>query len=164
MIRLGLVSVGLVEDSASVVVVLRAESLERLLVMEVGLLEGRAIAMEAEGVRAPRPLTHELLLAIIERLGASVQEVQIRDFQDQTFFATLILKQADGSLVELDARPSDALSLALRAGAPIVAAEAVIEKAGIDEDEAESDEDEPDALDDEDDDDEDEDEEEPIVH
>jgi uncharacterized protein len=162
MIRLGLVSVGLIEESASVIVVLRAEALARLLVVEVGLLEGRAIAMEAEGVRAPRPLTHELLLETIHRLGASVEEVQIRDFKDQTFFAMLMLKQPDGGTLELDARPSDAISLALRSGAPIVATEAVLEKAGIDEDQAVPESDEPDLPDEED---EDEDEDEgPVVH
>lgn len=131
MIRLNLVSVGLVEDTASVIVVLRAEELARLLVMEVGLLEGRAIAMEAEGVKAPRPLTHDLLYQLVQRLGASVSAVQIRDYSDHTFFANLVLTQADGSALELDARPSDAIALALRSGAPIFVADPVLEAAGI---------------------------------
>jgi bifunctional DNase/RNase len=135
MIRLSLVSVGMVEETAGVILVLRAPELERLLVMEVGLLEGRAVAMEAEGVKAPRPLTHDLLLQVIESLGASVAEVQIREFRDKTFFANLVLAQPDGTRLELDARPSDAIAVALRAGAPIFATEEVIASAGMEEDE-----------------------------
>jgi uncharacterized protein len=166
MIRLNVVSVGLVEDTASVIVVLRADDLARLLVMEVGLLEGRAIAMEAEGVKAPRPLTHDLMYQIIQGLGASLAAVQIRDFQEHTFFANLVLTRQDGTQVELDARPSDAIALALRSGAPIYVAEPVLETAGITEDEAEAEEDldmeleeAEDALEEDGDDDE-----EPIVH
>lgn len=136
MIRMSLLSVGLVEDTASVIVVLRAEEAARLLVMEVGLMEGRAIAMEAEGVRAPRPLTHELMLQVINRLGAAVARVQIRDFKEQTFYANLVLEKEGGDELELDARPSDAIALALRSGAPIFADEGVLEKAGITEEEA----------------------------
>ncbi|MDB4895365.1 MAG: hypothetical protein JWN15_1627 [Firmicutes bacterium] len=135
MIRLSLVSVGMVEETAGVILVLRAPELERLLVMEVGLLEGRAVAMEAEGVKAPRPLTHDLLLQVIESLGASVAEVQIREFRDKTFFANLVLVQPDGNRLELDARPSDAIAVALRAGAPIFATEEVIASAGMEEEE-----------------------------
>lgn len=144
MIRLSLVSVGMVEETAGVILVLRAPEMERVLVMEVGLLEGRAVAMEAEGVKAPRPLTHDLLLQVIERLGASVAEVQIREFRDKTFYANLVLTQPGGSQLELDARPSDAIALALRAGAPIFATEEVIASAGMDEDEAEGDDDDDD--------------------
>lgn len=154
MIRLSLVSVGMVEDTGSVIVVLRAPEMERLLVMEVGLLEGRAIALEAEGVKAPRPLTHELMHEVIERLGASVAEVRIREFRDKTFYANLVLSQAGGAHVELDARPSDALALALRAGAPIFVTPEVMTAAGIEEEESEGD----------DTDDEEEESEEPILH
>jgi bifunctional DNase/RNase len=133
LIRLSVLSIGVVEETGSVILVLRAAELARLLVMEIGLLEGRAIALEAEGVKAPRPLTHDLLHQVIEALGARVEAVHIRDFQDKTFYATLVLSQEGGRRVELDARPSDAIALALRAGAPIFATEAVLAVAGIDE-------------------------------
>jgi uncharacterized protein len=142
MIRLSLVSVGMVEETASVILVLRAPEQERLLVMEVGLLEGRAIAMQAEGVKAPRPLSHDLMLQVIDHLGASVAEVQIRDFRDKTFFATLVLARADGERVEIDARPSDAIALALHSDAPIFTTEDVLATAGLDEEDAEEEEDE----------------------
>lgn len=133
MIRLSLVSVGMVEETGGVVLVLRAPERERLLVMQVGLLEGRAIALEAEGVKAPRPLTHHLAQRIIEGLGARIDHVLIRDFKDQTFFANLVLKQADGRLVEIDCRPSDAIAVALSSEAPLFATAEVIESAGLDE-------------------------------
>lgn len=137
MVRLSLVSVGMVEGTDSVILVLRAPDLARLLVMEVGLLEGRAIAMEAEGVKAPRPLTHELTFDVIAKLGAKVKEVTIREFRDSVFFADLVLESGDRR-VEVDARPSDAVALAIRSGAPIFTTQQVISTAGIDEADAET--------------------------
>lgn len=164
MIRLNVVSVGLVEDTGSVIIVLRAEESARLLVMEIGMLEGRSIAMEAEGVRAPRPLTHDLMHQFIQGLGATVGDVRIRDFRDGTFFATVVLLRQDGTSVEFDARPSDAIALALRAGAPIYAADEVMAVAAIDEDDMEDD-DEPEDVDGlAEEEEEDEDEEDPVVH
>lgn len=133
MIRLNLVSVGMVEETGSVILVLRAPDAARLLVMEVGLLEGRAIALEAEGMKAPRPLTHELTLSVIERLGARLGQVEIRDFKEKTFYANLVLAAEGGREMTVDARPSDAIALALRAGAPIYATQQVISAAGIEE-------------------------------
>jgi len=135
MIALSLMSVGMVEETASVIVILRAPDQGRLLVMEVGLLEGRAIALEAEGAKTPRPLTHELTHRVLDALGGTVAQVVIREFREKTFYADLALRSADGRDVVVDARPSDAIALALRSGAPIFAAEAVLAAAGIDEDE-----------------------------
>lgn len=136
MIRLSLVSVGMVEETASVILVLRAPEQGRLLVMEVGLMEGRAIAVEAEGVKTPRPLTHELTHRVLEALNATVTQVVIHDFREKTFYANLDLRTVDGAEVLVDARPSDAIALALRTGAPIFATPEVLEAAGIDEDES----------------------------
>ncbi|MBP2018316.1 bifunctional DNase/RNase [Symbiobacterium terraclitae] len=137
MVGVDLVSVGVVEETASVILVLRAAALGRLLVMEVGLMEGRAIALEAEGVRTPRPLTHELTHRVMEALGGTLTRVVICDYRDRTFFADLELLTAEGREVLVDARPSDAIALALRAGVPIVAEEAVLEAAGVPEEELE---------------------------
>lgn len=136
MIRLSLLSVGMVEETASVVLVLRAPEQGRLLVMEVGLLEGRAIAIEAEGVKAPRPLTHELTYRVLEALNATLTQVVIHTFREKTFYANLDLRTADGQEVLIDARPSDAIAVALRAGAPVYVTPEVLEQAGIDEDES----------------------------
>lgn len=135
MIRLDLVNVGVVEETGGILLVLRAAEQERLLVIETGMLEGRAIAMEAEGVHANPPLTHDLLHDAIVHLGARVAEVQIGDFHDETFFAKVILAKGDEARrVELDARPSDAIALAQRAGAPIYVTDEVMSAVGIPED------------------------------
>lgn len=157
MIRLSLASVGMVEETASVILILRAAEQKRLLVMEVGLLEGRAVAMEAEGVTMPRPLTHELAHRVIDALQGTLTRVVISDFRDSTYYATLELRSKDGEEVQVDARPSDAIALALRAQAPIYVTEAVLAEAGMDEDETEDDEDLTEEVDEGD-------EEEPILH
>jgi len=141
MIRLSLMSVGMVEETTSVILVLRAGDLGRLLVMEVGLMEGRAIAVEAEEVKTPRPLTHEVTHRVIEALGATLVHVVIHDFRDKTFYANIVLRTADGGEVLIDARPSDAIALALRTGALIYATPEVMETAGLDENETLDDED-----------------------
>jgi len=130
----------MVEETGSVLLVLKAEDVARLLVMEVGLLEGRAIALEAEGISAPRPLTHELTLEIIRQLGATISQVQIREFKDSVFFAYLVLDSTGGSKVEIDSRPSDAIALALRSGAPIYVDPLVLSVAGIEPPDDEDDE------------------------
>ncbi len=146
MIRLSLMSVGMVEETTSVILVLRAPEQGRLLVMEVGLMEGRAIALEAEEVKTPRPLTHELTTRVIEALNATLVQVVIREFRDKTFFADLVLRTVDGGEVVIDARPSDAIALALRTGALIYATPEVMETAGLDENES-LDEEEPEGID-----------------
>lgn len=133
MIRLDVVSVGVVEEADAVVLVLRSPEIPKLLVMEIGLFEARAITIELEQVKTPRPITHHLLLQTAEALGARVSRAVIREFRDKTFFADLILTKADGSEVTIDARPSDVIALALRAGAPILTNLNVLEEAGITE-------------------------------
>jgi len=133
MVGVDLMSVAMIEETATVILVLRAAALKRLLVMEVGLLEGRAIALEVERIRTPRPLTHELTLRVMDALGATLTRVVIREYRDRTFFANLELRTADGRELTIDARPSDALALALRLNAPIMAEERVLEEAGLDE-------------------------------
>lgn len=135
MIRLDLLNVGLVDETEAILVVLRDPELARLVVIETGPLEGQAIALEAQGVRAERPLTADLTHAIISGLGARVQEVRIEDVDDEAFYATVILARGvDGTeSLEFDARPSDAIALALRSGAPIYASDLVMDEAGIPE-------------------------------
>lgn len=134
MIRLDLMSVGMVEETGGILLILRAPELARLLVIETGPLEGTAIAMEAEGVRSERPSTQDLLFTIVTRLGAQVREIQIREFYEETFFARVIMSDPKGNPVEVDARPSDAIALALRAGAPIYVADQLIAEMGLPED------------------------------
>lgn len=119
---------GLIVDptSESPVIILRQVEGALLLPIWIGAFEANAIALAVEGVKVPRPLTHDLLRAAIESLGATVRRVEIHDLAEGTFFARLVLGGESGTRVEVDARPSDAIALALRVGAPIWAAQPVL--------------------------------------
>jgi bifunctional DNase/RNase len=85
----------------------------------IGPFEAQAIAMEIEGVPPSRPLTHDLMKQMVERLGGKLHRVVIEDMRDNTYFATVHLKARDGKGLSIDARPSDAIALALRFRRPI---------------------------------------------
>ncbi|MCL4426355.1 MAG: bifunctional nuclease family protein [Firmicutes bacterium] len=102
----------------------------RILPIWIGPLEASAIALEMEGVKPPRPMTHDLLKNILDVLGAQVSMVLINDLQEGTFYAQIVLKVADKNLTA-DARPSDAIALALRTKARIFVEEKVMEDASI---------------------------------
>ncbi|MFZ5861824.1 MAG: bifunctional nuclease family protein [Nitrospirota bacterium] len=100
------------------IVVLEEEGASRTLTIWVGMVEGNAIRSAIERVSSARPLTHELLHHVLTRLHAEVKRVVVRDVRDNTFYASITL-DVRGREVVLDARPSDAIALALRAGSPI---------------------------------------------
>lgn len=112
------------------VVILKEKVAERYLPIWIGPAEADAIAVKLQGVTVPRPLTHDLLCSVIEHLGASVNSIIVSDLKNDTFFAKIMLN-VDGSVVEIDSRPSDALALAVRCEVPIYADESVMDKAGI---------------------------------
>jgi bifunctional DNase/RNase len=98
----------------------------RRLLIIIGSYEAQSIALEMEGIKPPRPLTHDLMKNLVETLGADLVEVVISELRDSTFYAKLMLDAQ-----EIDARPSDAIALAVRFGSPIFVAEKVMEEAGI---------------------------------
>ena len=100
------------------VVVLSPEGEDRVLPIWIGHAEAWAIAMELSGVGSNRPLTHDLMKQAIEVLEARVERVEITELREQTFFAVIHL-DAGGEVHQLDARPSDSIALALKAGCPI---------------------------------------------
>ena len=102
----------------------------RRLPIIIGTFEAQAIALELESIKPPRPMTHDLLKIIIQSFESDVNRVVISDLSDGTFFATIHI-QENGSEKELDARPSDAIALAIRCQAPIYVSEKVLEEAGI---------------------------------
>ena len=108
-------------------VLLRETEGTRYLPIWIGAVEASAIAYAQEGAESPRPFTHELMQQIVVALGDELDEVRIIDVRDGVFFATLIF--ASGA--EVEARPSDSIALALRAGARIVCTEDVLDAAGI---------------------------------
>ena len=94
----------------------------------VGVFEANAIAMQIENVATPRPMTHDLLRNVIADLDAAVQRIVVSDLQENTFYAVIYLT-VRGETVGIDARPSDAIALALRTRAPIFVEEGVIDHA-----------------------------------
>jgi len=100
------------------IVILKAEGGTRLLPIWIGLFEANAIAIEMEKIVAPRPMTHDLLKKMIELLGARMDRMVVDNLQENTFYASIYIL-SDGREYRLDARPSDAIALALRTGAPI---------------------------------------------
>jgi len=114
------------------VVFLREKDRERYLAIVIGIAEAEAIAIRLHRQSFPRPLTHDLLNNVISSLGAKVQSILISDLIDSTYYARIVLDQG-GRHLEIDARPSDAIALAVRADVPI--SEAVLEVAGMTPDE-----------------------------
>ena len=112
------------------VVILKEKEANRYLPIWIGPAEADAIAVKLQNVELSRPLTHDLLQSVIITLGASVNYIVVNELQNDTFYAKLSLS-VNGAEVEVDSRPSDALALAVRAGAPIYAEESVLDKAGI---------------------------------
>lgn len=117
------------------IVLLREREGQRYLPIWVGAPEATAIAYAQQGVQPPRPLTHDLMVILLEQLGHTLEEVRITRMHEGIYDAVLVL---DGGR-EVDARPSDAIALALRSATPILATEEVLESVGVtmaDEDEA----------------------------
>jgi len=110
------------------IVILRDKDGDRVLPIWVGIFEANAIALQIENISTPRPMTHDLLRNIIEDLNASVQKIVVCDLQENTFYA-LIYLALNGATVAIDARPSDAIALALRTRAPIFVEDTVIDNA-----------------------------------
>jgi len=110
-------------QSGAPMVFLRGKQDKRELGMFIGPFEAQAIALPLQGVRPPRPYTHDLMLAALHRLKAKVKRVVITGLRDNTYFADIVL-DVQGQEMLLDSRPSDAIALALREDAPILAAEA----------------------------------------
>ncbi len=102
----------------------------RRLPIIIGSFEAQAIALEIEGIKPPRPLTHDLMKQLIDNLGGSVVEVIVNELKDNTFYAKIIL-EASGLTNEIDARPSDAIALAVRTYAPIYVSESVMDVAAF---------------------------------
>jgi uncharacterized protein len=112
------------------VVILKETGRDRYLPIWIGPWEASAIAMRLQGLTPERPLTHDLFASTLEELGVHVDQVVISSLAEETFHARLFLS-LDGRTLELDARPSDALALAVRAGVRILASEAVLDQAGL---------------------------------
>jgi bifunctional DNase/RNase len=122
------------------VVILKEVDAERYLPIWIGVFEADAIVSQLHNIQPPRPMTHDLLKSVITELGARVTRIVVNDLRDDTFYARISLMDIDGRYTEVDSRPSDALALAVRFGAPIYVEESVMERAGVTFDDAEAEE------------------------
>jgi bifunctional DNase/RNase len=112
------------------IVILRDKDGQKVLPIWVGIFEANAIALQIENVTTQRPMTHDLLRNVIADLEGTVERVVVCDLRENTFYATIHIRAAERALT-VDARPSDAIALAVRAEAPIYANERVIEESAI---------------------------------
>ena len=123
---------GLMMDPATnmPIIVLKDVASETVMPIWVGIFEANAIAIEIEKVAAPRPMTHDLTRNLIHYLNATLERIVITELKEDTFFAVLWLRQGDEPMT-VDARPSDAIALALRADCPIYVSEQVMQSAKL---------------------------------
>ena len=112
------------------IVLLKTAEGNRFLPIWIGHPEAAAILMKLQNASTPRPMTHDLVTEILGQLNAEVVRITVTELRENTFFAQITV-QMDGSEIEVDSRPSDAIALAIRADAPIFAAESVIEESAI---------------------------------
>lgn len=131
MIEVRVAHLGLDKTNNTPVVVLQEQNGERVLPIWIGPAEASAIAMELAGMKFARPLTHDLLKQVIVGLGADLRKVIITRVQDNTYFAELHIYRGD-AIINIDARPSDSIAVALRLKAPIFTSEELLENTAID--------------------------------
>ena len=113
------------------VIYLKEKDGERTFPIMVGIFEATSIDRRVKGLRAPRPLTHDLILGIIQSLGGRIQDIVVCDLEDQTYYARLRIRRGKDELIEVDARPSDAIAVAMTCDPPlpIFVSEEVLEAA-----------------------------------
>jgi hypothetical protein len=112
------------------IVLLKTADGNKFLPIWIGHPEAAAILMKLQSQAPPRPMTHDLLSDMLEQLGAQIVRITVTELRENTFYAQITLQQ-DGGEIEIDSRPSDAIALAIRAEAPIFAADRVIEESAI---------------------------------
>lgn len=131
MIQMTVGGLGFDPRNLSPLVLLRDQEELNFLPIWIGVFEAASIAMVLQGVNPPRPLTHDLLTSMIESLGGKVERILITDIKEGTFFASIEYVTKEGKKQALDARPSDAIALALRVEAPIFVSEQVMMQAKL---------------------------------
>ncbi|MDX2193178.1 MAG: bifunctional nuclease family protein [Gemmatimonadales bacterium] len=129
MVEVAVAHLGIDRTSHTPVVLLREKVGTRVLPIWIGPAEASAIAMELQGVKAQRPMTHDLLKQLLLGLGGELRRVQITAVRENTYFAELLVHR-DGELFVVDARPSDSIALALRVRAPIFTSDDLLDEPG----------------------------------
>jgi bifunctional DNase/RNase len=129
-IEVTVAGLGIAPPSQMPLLLLKERNGERVLPVGIGPLEAQAIVMPMQGVRPPRPMTHDIFVEILVSLGGHLRRVEITDLIESTFHARLML-ESGGQEKSYDIRPSDAVALAVRTETPIFVAELVFDQAGI---------------------------------
>ncbi len=119
MIEMQVMGIAIDTRTGSPVIILNDVEKRRALPIWIGQAEASAIIRQLENIKTPRPMTHDLVCNILELMSLTVEKIEINDFNDTTYFATIFVKAADGKKHEIDARPSDAVTIALKNKAPI---------------------------------------------
>ncbi len=125
-VRMDLARIIIRDDDDQQIIVLAERDGERQFSIVIGMYEGWAIRRRVNGVESPRPMTHDLLANIIEDLDAELERIVIHDLREHTFFAKLVIRR-NGSLIEVDARPSDAIALGVTSDTPLYVSESVLQ-------------------------------------
>ncbi len=128
MVKVELSKIIMHENKHDQIIILKEKDGQRQLPIIIGVAEAAAIKMKVSNLRCPRPLTHDLLSNLIEKIGANLEQVIINKLEGNTFYARLMIKLKDNTLLDIDARPSDSIALALRLNAPVFVEEEVFEK------------------------------------
>jgi len=131
MIRVELVKIIIDEKRQDQVIVLKEKDGERQIPVVIGFTEASSIRLKISGVDVPRPMTHDLLVNVIEVLGGRLERVLIDKLVDNTFHAKLEIRSKEGEIKVIDARPSDSIAMAVRLKAPIFVADDVLDKSAM---------------------------------
>jgi uncharacterized protein len=129
MVQVELFKIIMHENKHDQIIILKEKDGQRQMPIIIGIAEAAAIKMKVSNLRCPRPLTHDLLSTLIEQIGAKLEQVIINKLEGNTFYARLMIRRKyDNVLLDIDARPSDSIALALRLNTPVFVEEEVFEK------------------------------------
>ena len=137
MIEMILSKIKIDEKRSEQIIVLKEKDGDRFLPVVIGISEVNAIKLKLSGIELPRPMTHDLLLSAIQKLGGVMKRVQIDRMDNNTFYAKLVMTDSKGAEVQVDSRPSDSIALSIRAQVPIFVDEQVLSDAGLSAEEGE---------------------------
>ncbi len=140
MIEMKVMGIALDTRTGSPIVVLHDKANRKALPIWIGSAEASAIIRKIENLTVSRPMTHDLIINIIEKTGYELDHIEINDVEKETYYATLFLKNSEGRILEIDSRPSDAIAAAIRVDAPILVTANVISNGSVSTDSAKDEE------------------------
>ena len=126
-VRMDLARIVINDESEQQIVILKERDGPRQFPIVIGVVEALAIDRRVKGIVTPRPLTHDLLASVISDLSGELEKIVVHDLRDHTFYAKLVIRR-EGELIEVDARPSDAIALGVGSDTPIYAEEGVLQQ------------------------------------